>query len=63
METLFVSLFNEFREVWIPVVLDMIRETNTMVAPNDMQGILKKDAVYNAVGLAAYHLYGEVRRL
>lgn len=38
----------------------MIRETNCMVSPEDMAGILRKDAVYNAVGLAAYDMYDEV---
>lgn len=60
METVFVTLFHEFRDVLIPVLLEMIRETNCIVSPDDMQGILRKDAVYNAVGLAAFYLYDEV---
>nr|XP_022913125.1 importin-11 [Onthophagus taurus]XP_022913126.1 importin-11 [Onthophagus taurus] len=60
METIFVTLFHEFRETLAPILLEMIRETNCMVSPDDMAGILKKDAVYNAVGLAAYDMYDEV---
>lgn len=31
-----------------------------LVDPNDLHAILLKDAVYNAVGLAAFYLYDEV---
>jgi hypothetical protein len=31
------------------------------VAPNDLAAILHKDAIYNAVGLAAFDLYDEVK--
>lgn len=37
-------------------------ETNILVSPDDMQGILKKDAIYNAVGLCAFDLYDEVSK-
>lgn len=30
------------------------------ISPDDLPGILKKDAVYNAVGLAAFDLYDDV---
>lgn len=60
METVFVTIFHEFRDSLAPVILEMIRETNCIVAPEDTQGILRKDAVYNAVNLAAYDLYDEV---
>lgn len=55
-----MTLFHEFREVLTPVLLEMIRETHCLVSPDDMQGILRKDAVYNAVGLAAFYVYDEV---
>lgn len=38
----------------------MVHETNQIVLPDDTQGILRKDAVYNAVSLAAFDLYDEV---
>ncbi|XP_017775673.1 PREDICTED: importin-11 [Nicrophorus vespilloides] len=60
METVFVTLFHEFRDTLAPVLLEMIRETHVIVSPEDLQGILRKDAVYNAVGLAAFDMYDEV---
>ncbi|KAI4458349.1 importin-7 8 11 [Holotrichia oblita] len=60
MESVFVTLFHEHRDTLAPILLEMIRETNCMVSPEDMAGILRKDAVYNAVGLAAYDMYDEV---
>ncbi|KAK9880322.1 hypothetical protein WA026_010202 [Henosepilachna vigintioctopunctata] len=60
METVFVTIFHEFRGVLAPVLVDLIRESSGLVPPEDMQGILKKDAVYNAVSLAAFDLYEEV---
>ncbi|GJQ74570.1 Ranbp11 [Trypoxylus dichotomus] len=60
MESVFVTLFHEYRDTLAPILLEMIRETNCMVSPDDMGGILRKDAVYNAVGLAAYDMYDEV---
>lgn len=38
----------------------MVAEANGLVSPDDMQAILKKDAVYNAVGLCAFDMYDEV---
>lgn len=60
METVFVTLFHEFRETLAPVLLEMIQSTNCLVSPDDLNAILRKDAIYNAVGLAAFDLYDEV---
>lgn len=60
MDTVFVTIFHEYREVLIPVILELVSDTNVLVPPEDMQGILRKDAVYNAVGLCAFDLYDEV---
>lgn len=60
METVFVTIFHEFRDILAPVLLEMIRETNCIISPDDLQSILAKDAVYNAVGLATYDMYDEV---
>ena len=35
-------------------------QSSGVVAQNDLAAILQKDAVYNAVGLAAFDLYDEV---
>lgn len=60
METVFVTLFHEFQETLAPVLLEMIQSTNCLVSPDDLNAILRKDAIYNAVGLAAFDLYDEV---
>jgi hypothetical protein len=39
----------------------MIQSNHALVPPSDLNAILRKDAVYNAVGLAAFDLYDEVR--
>ncbi|XP_025833971.1 importin-11-like isoform X1 [Agrilus planipennis] len=60
VETVFVTLFHEYRDTLAPVMVEMIKETATVVDVHDLSGILKKDAVYNAVGLGAYDLYDEI---
>lgn len=60
MDTVFVSIFHEFREILTPVILEMISTTHVIVPPNDMSQILKKDAIYNAAALCAFELYDEV---
>lgn len=57
MECLYLSLFPRFCDNVSSVVLELVRETNVLVPPEDMQGVLRKDAVYNAVGLAKYNMY------
>lgn len=59
-DTVFVTIFHEYKKNLVPVILELVAETNVLVSPDDMQGILKKDAVYNAVGLCAFDLYDEV---
>ncbi|KAL1492056.1 hypothetical protein ABEB36_012554 [Hypothenemus hampei] len=60
MDTVFVTIFHEYREILTPVILEMIATTNIIVSPDDMQQILKKDAIYNAAALCAFQLYDEV---
>ncbi|GLH14983.1 Importin-11 [Gryllus bimaculatus] len=59
-ESLFLALFHEFRVTLVPVLLEMIQNNHALVPPEDLNAILRKDAVYNAVGLAAFDLYHEV---
>lgn len=61
-ESLFLALFHEFRITLSPVLLEMIQSNHALVSPSDLNAILRKDAVYNAVGLAAFDLYDEVCR-
>ncbi|XP_046677970.1 importin-11-like [Homalodisca vitripennis] len=59
-ETLFLALFHEFRETLTPLLLQLITQIHGPVDPHDLPAILAKDAVYNAVGIAAFDLYDEV---
>ncbi|XP_054710284.1 LOW QUALITY PROTEIN: importin-11-like [Uloborus diversus] len=58
-EVLFLSLFHEFRDLLTPLIVEMIKGIQCNSA-RDFLSILKKEAVYNAVGLAAFDLYDEV---
>lgn len=60
IENLFLTLFREFRHTLNPVLLEMIKLNVAPCDPLDMKQILSKDAVYNAVGLAAFDLFDEV---
>lgn len=59
-ESLFLSLFHEHRETLCPVLVDLVRQNHAPVSPDDLTAILAKDAIYNAVGLAAFELYDEI---
>ena len=59
-ETFFLSLFHEHREVLAGLLVNMVRDNHAPVNPNDLNAILRKDAIYNAVGLAAFDLYDEI---
>ncbi|XP_022824484.1 importin-11 isoform X1 [Spodoptera litura] len=59
-EALFSELF-QFRSVLAPELVRMLANLQTQqISPDDLPGILKKDAIYNAVGLAAFDLYDDV---
>ncbi|XP_024221390.1 importin-11 isoform X3 [Bombus vosnesenskii] len=59
-ECLFVVIFHHFGEVLVPVLVELMQRHHQPVDPNNLHAILVKDAVYNAVGLAAFDLYDEV---
>lgn len=59
-ETLFVALFHEYRNALTPVLMEMVQSSHNPVSPSDFMGILQKDAVYNAVGLAAFELFDDI---
>ncbi|CAH1407271.1 unnamed protein product [Nezara viridula] len=56
-EALFASVFHEYRDALTPFVVELVRENQSLVAPYDINAILLKDAVYNAVGIAAFDLF------
>ncbi|KAL5005534.1 hypothetical protein ScPMuIL_018990 [Solemya velum] len=59
-EVLFLTLFKEYRLSLTPVLLEMVKSFQGQCDPEDMVFILRKDAVYNAVGLAAFDLFDEI---
>lgn len=59
-ETVFLTLFHEYREGLAPLLVNMVRESHAPVDPANLTAILAKDAIYNAVGLAAFDLYDEI---
>lgn len=59
-ETLFVSLFHEYRSSLVPVLVNLVRSSQCPVDPRDFLAILQKDAVYCAAGLAAFELFDDV---
>ncbi|XP_053971959.1 importin-11 [Hylaeus volcanicus] len=59
-ESVFLAIFHEFRDVFASVLVELMQRHHQPVDPNNLHAILLKDAVYNAVGLAAFDLYDEV---
>ncbi|PVD19589.1 hypothetical protein C0Q70_20079 [Pomacea canaliculata] len=59
-ETLFLTIFKEFRLSLTPVLLGLVQANQGPCDPDDMEAVLKKDAVYNAVGLASFDLFDEI---
>merc|ERR1712133_12659 len=56
-ESLFLTLFHEFRETLAPFLIDQLRQCDDKTSTQDLAAILRKDAVYNAVGLVAFELF------
>ena len=59
-EGLFKKMFHDYKDEFKPVLTSLMNKTMTAVDPSDIQGILSKDAVYNAVGLSSFDLFDEV---
>ncbi|KAM6035313.1 importin-11 isoform 2-T4 [Theristicus caerulescens] len=59
-EVLFIDIFHEYNQTLTPVLLEMVRSLQGSTNVEDASAILIKDAVYNAVGLAAYELFDSV---
>lgn len=59
-EVLFLSLFKCFHSTLSPVLLAMVRNVQGPCDVEDMAAILRKDAVYNAVGLASFDLFDDI---
>ncbi|XP_074493759.1 importin-11 [Sebastes fasciatus] len=59
-EVLFLDIFHSYNQILIPVLLDMVQNLQGPTNVEDSVQLLMKDAVYNAVGLAAYELFDNV---
>uniref|UniRef100_A0A8C4UAG4 Importin-11 n=1 Tax=Falco tinnunculus TaxID=100819 RepID=A0A8C4UAG4_FALTI len=59
-EVLFIDIFHEYNQTLTPVLLEMVQSLQGSTNVEDTNAVLIKDAVYNAVGLAAYELFDSV---
>ncbi|KAL4228026.1 Importin-11 [Mactra antiquata] len=59
-ETLFVSLFKEYRASLCDILIKMLHNLQGPCDVENMIAILRKDAVYNAVGQAAFDLFYDI---
>ncbi|XP_014861809.1 PREDICTED: importin-11 [Poecilia mexicana] len=59
-EVLFLEIFHNYSQTLTPVLLDMVQNLQGPTNVEDPVQLLMKDAVYNAVGLAAYELFDNV---
>ncbi|XP_070268145.1 importin-11 isoform X1 [Myotis yumanensis] len=59
-EVLFIDIFHEYNQTLTPVLLEMMQRLQGPTNLEDMNALLIKDAVYNAVGLAAFELFDSV---
>ncbi|XP_036265603.1 importin-11 isoform X1 [Pipistrellus kuhlii] len=59
-EVLFIDIFHEYNQTLTPVLLEMMQRLQGPTNVEDMNALLIKDAVYNAIGLAAFELFDSV---
>lgn len=60
IKVLYLSLLSEFRSTVTQVVTEMIKLLQGSPPSDELSVLLKKDAVYNACGLASYDLFDEI---
>ncbi|KAH9500905.1 Importin-11, partial [Bulinus truncatus] len=59
-ETLFLTIFKAFRQSLSPVLLEMVQAAQGPCDPDNLTALLRKDAAYNAVGLASFDLFDDI---
>uniref|UniRef100_A0A3Q2ZDI5 Importin-11 n=1 Tax=Hippocampus comes TaxID=109280 RepID=A0A3Q2ZDI5_HIPCM len=59
-EVLFLDIFHNYSQTLTPVLLDMVQNLHGPTNVEDPVQLLMKDAVFNAVGLAAFELFDNV---
>ena len=57
---MFLEILHHFKDILSNVLVELMKRHHQPIDPNDLHGILVKDAIYNAVGLAGFDLYDEV---
>lgn len=60
VEVTFLTIFSEFQQTVQPIVMDMLNKVQGRDNSASVQELFEKEAVYRAVGLAAYELYDEI---
>ncbi|GCC27139.1 hypothetical protein chiPu_0005561 [Chiloscyllium punctatum] len=59
-EVLFLDIFHEYSQTLTPVLLEMVQNLHGPSDVDNTVNLVIKDAVYNAIGLAAYELFDSV---
>lgn len=59
-ETLFLTIFKAFRLSLSPILLEMVQAVQGPCDSDNLAALLRKDAAYNAVGLASFDLFDEI---
>ncbi|XP_072166659.1 importin-11-like [Diadema setosum] len=59
-EALFLALFHAYKRVFTPVLIEMVQKVQDASDTENMQLLLQKEAVYNAIGQAAFELFDDV---
>ncbi|XP_061134737.1 importin-11 isoform X1 [Syngnathus typhle] len=59
-EVLFLDIFHNYGQTLTPVLLDMVQNLHGPINVENPVELLMKDAVFNAVGLAAFELFDNV---
>ncbi|XP_065912020.1 importin-11-like isoform X2 [Dysidea avara] len=60
VEVTFLTIFSQFQDTVKPIVMEMLHKVQGRDLSSTDQELLEKEAVYRAVGLAAYELYDEI---
>ncbi|XP_065567259.1 importin-11-like [Artemia franciscana] len=59
-ESLFLAIFHEYSTVMCSLLLALVKDNTAFVSAEDFQGILRRDAIYNALGLVSFELFDQI---
>ncbi|KAK2150064.1 hypothetical protein LSH36_425g01002 [Paralvinella palmiformis] len=61
IENLYLTIVKEFREICTVIIVELLKQQQLVETdPNNLSDLLKKDAVYNAVGQASFDLFDDI---